>query len=114
MGLNMRIVCCHLQGPSHIAEHVLDLPEGTTVLTALASISTHLNASPALLLDQGLVGIWGRQTQADRVLTPDDRLEIYRPLLVDPKLARRQRFGQQGARSAGLFARRRPGAKPGY
>jgi len=39
---------------------------------------------------------------------------LWRPLRVDPKLARRERFGQQGARAAGLFARRRPGAKPGY
>jgi len=43
-----------------------------------------------------------------------DRLELYRPLLVDPKEARRARFEAQGARSVGLFARRRPGAKAGY
>jgi len=41
-------------------------------------------------------------------------VEIWRPLRVDPKLARRERFGRQGARSAGLFAKRRPGSKPGY
>jgi len=43
-----------------------------------------------------------------------DRLEALRPLQVDPKEARRQRFVQQGTRGAGLFANRRPGAKPGY
>jgi hypothetical protein len=37
-----------------------------------------------------------------------------RPLKVDPKEARRQRFVKQGTRGAGLFANRRPGAKPGY
>jgi putative ubiquitin-RnfH superfamily antitoxin RatB of RatAB toxin-antitoxin module len=41
-------------------------------------------------------------------------VEIYRGLLVDPKVARRERFRKQGARAAGLFAKRRPGAKPGY
>jgi uncharacterized protein len=39
---------------------------------------------------------------------------VYRPLLVDPKVARRERFRTQGARAAGLFAKKRPGAKPGY
>ncbi|MGH8819682.1 MAG: RnfH family protein, partial [Rhodoferax sp.] len=31
-----------------------------------------------------------------------------------PKVARRERFRKQGARTAGLFAKKRPGAKPGY
>ena len=43
-----------------------------------------------------------------------DRVEIYRDLKVDPKVARRERFRKQGARATGLFAQRRPGAKPGY
>jgi putative ubiquitin-RnfH superfamily antitoxin RatB of RatAB toxin-antitoxin module len=43
-----------------------------------------------------------------------DRLEILRALLVDPKEARRLRFNQQGSRAAGLFAKRRQGAKAGY
>jgi putative ubiquitin-RnfH superfamily antitoxin RatB of RatAB toxin-antitoxin module len=43
-----------------------------------------------------------------------DRVEIYRPLTVDPKVARRQRFNKQGAKAAGLFARKRAGAKAGY
>jgi uncharacterized protein len=48
------------------------------------------------------------------VLSDHDRLEIYRALQIDPKMARRERFKKQGAKSAGLFAKRRPGAKPGY
>jgi hypothetical protein len=40
-----------------------------------------------------------------------DRVEIYRPLQVDPKVARRERFASQGARTTGLFARRAPGAR---
>jgi putative ubiquitin-RnfH superfamily antitoxin RatB of RatAB toxin-antitoxin module len=38
-----------------------------------------------------------------------DRIELYRPLKVDPKVARRERFQRQGARAAGLFARKRRG-----
>jgi hypothetical protein len=41
-------------------------------------------------------------------------VELVRPLLVDPKVARRERFRRQGSRAAGLFAGRRPGSKPGY
>jgi uncharacterized protein len=48
------------------------------------------------------------------VLGDRDRVEIYRPLQVDPKMARRERFRRQGARAAGLFARKREGGKPGY
>lgn len=60
------------------------------------------------------IGVWGRKVSGKHVLRDQDRVEIYRPLKVDPKLARRQRFVKQGARSAGLFARKRPGAKAGY
>jgi sulfur carrier protein len=41
-------------------------------------------------------------------------VELYRPLKVDPKLARRERFNRQGAGTTGLFAKRRAGAKSGY
>lgn len=60
------------------------------------------------------VGVWGRKQGWDHQLREGDRVEIYRPLLVDPKVARRERFQKQGARTAGLFAKRRPGAKAGY
>ena len=47
-------------------------------------------------------------------LREGDRLEVYRDLRVDPKAARRERFNQQGAKTTGLFATRRVGAKAGY
>jgi sulfur carrier protein len=47
-------------------------------------------------------------------LQDGDRLEWLRPLQVDPKVARRERFKRQGAKTAGLFAQRRQGAKAGY
>jgi hypothetical protein len=37
----------------------------------------------------------------DQVLRDRDRVEVYRPLLVDPKVARRERFRRQGARAPG-------------
>jgi len=69
---------------------------------------------PDLLTTQPVLGLWGRKVSAGHGLRHLDRVEIYRPLQVDPKVARRERFVKQGARAAGLFAKRRAGAKPGY
>ena len=52
--------------------------------------------------------IWGRKVAGDTLLRDGDRLEWLRPLKVDPKLARRERFKGQGVRGAGLFSRRKP------
>ncbi len=60
------------------------------------------------------IGVWGRKAPLSHVLRDEDRIEIYRALTVDPKVARRERFAKQGARSSGLFANRRAGAKAGY
>ena len=70
-----------------------------------------------LALEDGhTVGIWGKKTNPSQVLEDQDRIEIYRPLKVDPKVARRERFQKQGAKTkgAGLFAKRRVGGKAGY
>ena len=58
--------------------------------------------------------MWQVASDPSQRLRDRDRVEIARPLRVDPKLARRERFQRQGSRAAGLFAQRRPGAKPGY
>ena len=59
-------------------------------------------------------GIWGRAAMPSQVLENGDRVELYRALRVDPKVARRERFKGQGSRGAGLFAKRRVGGKAGY
>ena len=94
--------------PGQAQEWFLRLPVGATVAEALRA---------CLLSEQGdelVCGIWGRVVPVTEPLRDGDRVECCRPLIVDPKLARRQRFKTQGARAAGLFAKRRPGAKPGY
>ena len=52
--------------------------------------------------------------QIRQALHDGDRVEIYRRLTVDPKVARRERFTKQGAKKAGLFTKRRAGAGAGY
>ena len=97
--------------PREVLEWVLDLPEGASVGDAVRA-SGWKEACPGQ--EPVDVGIWGRRCPQDQVVRDGDRVEVYRPLLVDPKLARRERFRKQGTRAAGLFAQRRPGAKPGY
>lgn len=64
----------------------LCLPAGSTVRDALRQ------AFPELSLDNLVVGVWGKLRALDDALRERDRVEIYRPLLVDPKEARRQRY----------------------
>jgi putative ubiquitin-RnfH superfamily antitoxin RatB of RatAB toxin-antitoxin module len=60
------------------------------------------------------LAVFGRKLTLDSELFDGDRLDLCRPLRVDPKLARRERFNQQGSRRSGLFARRREGSVAGY
>lgn len=99
--------------PREVHEEVLALAPGCTALQALRT-SELARLHPELLVDTPTLGVWGNKAPGSQVLHDQDRLELYRPLLVDPKEARRARFEAQGARSAGLFARRRVGAKAGY
>ncbi len=91
----------------------MTLPPGSTLLDALRQ-SQLLTGVPDDAVDALELGIWGRKLPAHTPLRAGDRVEAYRPLRVDPKMARRERFVRQGARGAGLFFKRRAGAKSGY
>ena len=99
--------------PREVVELHLSLAVGSTVMIAVQMPQVQTAFGP-MDLDALALGIWGKKTSLSRVLEDQDRLEVYRPLKVDPKVARRQRFVKQGAKKAGLFATRRPGAKTGY
>lgn len=99
--------------PRVVEELALYLEDGATLADALEA-GGFLSRFPELATRTPKLGVWGRKARPEQVLHEDDRVEIYRPLLVDPKVARRARFEAQGARGAGLFAKRRPGAKAGY
>lgn len=97
-----------------VIEVVLQVEEGCTVAQVLQTEGLLATLSADALPAVGL-GIWGRRVSVGHVLREGDRLELYRPLTVDPKVARRERFVRQGAKkAAGLFAQRRTGAKAGY
>ena len=46
------------------------------------------------------VGVWGETANRERLLQAGDRVELYRPLSADPKLARRTRVDQAAKRRA--------------
>ncbi len=99
--------------PRSVQEVALHIPLGCHAGHAvqLAAPQWGMDAAQLQALD---LGVWGKRVPAQQVLRDGDRLEIYRALTVDPKVARRQRFVRQGAKSAGLFATRRAGGKAGY
>lgn len=109
----LRLTVVHSPAPRQVREWTLELPQGATVMQALQA-SGIAAEFPLLELTAETVGVWGRRARPDDLVSEGDRIEVYRPLRVDPKMARRERFRSQGARSAGLFAKKRPGAKPGY
>ena len=112
--MTIAVVVAFSPRPREVIELPLTLEIGATAAQALMSTEFLVHR-----MSQGLgtvgFGIWGKKVGPTQVLQDRDRLEIYRPLTVDPKVARRERFVKQGAKkAAGLFARRRAGSKAGY
>lgn len=109
----MKIELVYASAARTVHRAALEVPQGCRLGQALA-LAGWLERFPEI---DGLglaVGIWNHKASREGVLREGDRVEVYRDLRVDPKVARRERFVGQGARTAGLFSRRRPGAKPGY
>ena len=71
----------------------IEVPEGTTVLEAIR-LSRHAQCD----LSTHTLSVYGRPVALDTALRDQDRIEILRPLRVDPKEARRRR--QSRRRSA--------------
>lgn len=109
----IRVHVVYSDAPRVVHEWPLCLEAGATVLDALqaSGVQALLPGCDWALLE---VGVWGDKAALTAPLREGDRVEIYRPLTVDPKVARRERFRQQGSRASGLFASKRPGAKAGY
>ena len=60
---------------------MVELPAGAVVRDALRAAGVQADA----------VGIFGKRVRPDTPLTDGDRVEIYRPLALDPKERRRRR-----------------------
>lgn len=86
--LQVQVAYCPEPGLSDCVD--LQLPAGAVLGDALHA--SGLLARHGLALQGLRVGIWSRVQELDTPLRAQDRVEIYRPLQVDPKEARRQRY----------------------
>lgn len=68
----------------------VSVPEGTTALQAVEK-SGVLTRFPEIDPAKMKLGIFGKLSKADTVVREHDRVEIYRPLIADPKEVRRKR-----------------------
>lgn len=67
-----------------------DVKEGVTVQEAIEQ-SGILDKYPEIDLSKNKVGLFGKMTQLKKELREKDRIEVYRPLIADPKEIRKQR-----------------------
>lgn len=83
--IDVEVVCA--EAPHRVRRCALRLPAGSTAVDALRACGWWPDAGQAL----PAIGIWGKRCDADAPLREHDRVELYRPLAIDPMQARRQR-----------------------
>jgi uncharacterized protein len=90
----IRIEIVYAEQPRSIVKS-LTVPEGALLADALrlAALDAEFQG---LDLANATVGIYGTVVSRDRILKEGDRIEIYRPLAEEPKLARRKRASRSG------------------
>lgn len=94
--LRIEVVYCPRPGITDLV--AVCLPAGATVADALRA--SGLAPRHALQTEDLRVGVWSRVVEPGTPLRDRDRVEIYRPLTVDPKEARRLRYRQHKERFA--------------
>ena len=87
-GLKVEVAYCPRPGVTDLV--ALRLPGGATLAEALAA--SGLLERHALTAEGLRTGIWCKPRESHTVLRDGDRVEVYRPLTVDPKEARRLRY----------------------
>lgn len=100
MAERIKISLCYASGPNPLLR-ALEVDAGTTIGQAI-ELSGMLQDAPEINLVTMPVGIYGKKKTLDTVVQARDRVEIYRPLIVDPKNARRRRAKKDTAAPATL------------
>lgn len=88
--MNIEVVYA-LPGKQEIV--IQKLPQGTTVRQAIEASGVLLK-HPEIDLTKNKLGIFAKLTKPDALLRDQDRVEIYRPLIADPKEVRKQRAAE--------------------
>jgi putative ubiquitin-RnfH superfamily antitoxin RatB of RatAB toxin-antitoxin module len=86
---------CYATAASEVWREV-EVEQGATIEQAIRS-SGMLEAVPGIDLAVQPVGIYAKKKPLDTVLREHDRIEIYRPLVADPKETRRARAKKRAA-----------------
>lgn len=89
MDLPFQLACQTAQGVVLSLHHA---PAGSTVVQALAGIPVHLK--------HRTIGVWSLTLKPNQLLQAGDRVELYLPLIADPKDARRARVNRTLAQQA--------------
>ena len=76
--------------PNNIERYCVAIDEQTTLQAAIQA-SGLLNKHTNWDIHTLEAGIYGKKVPLETVLKPQNRIEIYRPLQIDPKAARRKR-----------------------
>ena len=105
MVLSMIVEVIHVT-PEELFLKVLELSERVTVMDALLA-SEVFQAFPELDSDELKVGIFGKLVEQKKQLKEGDRVEGYRPLIFDPKEARRLRAQKKAEQMPEKKKRRR-------
>ncbi len=80
----------HVDATSRIEQRFIELPAGSTVIEAIAGCGI-MDSLPRAAVDPDRLGIFGHKVAPDQCVRDGDRVEIYRPLTLDPMEARRRR-----------------------
>lgn len=91
----MHVTLCYATPTMEILRDVQIAP-GTTIGQAITA-SGVLAELPGFDLATSPVGIYGKKKPLDTVLREHDRIELYRPLVADPKDSRRRRAQKKDA-----------------
>ena len=83
--------------PPQITVHQIKLNSKkleTTLLEALEQIGLVTSMNDPIFLKKGSVGVFGVPLTHDATVYAGDRIELYRPILIDPKTIRRKKANQ--------------------
>jgi putative ubiquitin-RnfH superfamily antitoxin RatB of RatAB toxin-antitoxin module len=83
--------------PPQITHHQIKLNSNKleiTLLEALEQIGLVTSLNDPIFLKKGSVGVFGIPLTHDAAIYAGDRIELYRPILIDPKIIRRKKANQ--------------------
>ena len=104
------LLCDARKGDPILSPFTLNLEEGELATVGLALIRSGVAYGPddPVLARKGCFGVFGKRKDWDSPIYSGDRLELYSPLLIDPKSVRRKKANQnQDAKFQAAAAKRK-------